>query len=257
MFTIGNCRQAALTLTALALVLGSSTAFAGKRPGGGGGGDRDHNKAADAHQLPRDGENGLHHYAWPGIQLRPPPRILITTSRAPTTSPRPFCPKRPPATRSPRSLRAMNIGSLSMPKMQPGTSQARPTSAPSFSHATPLRRGPPPSFPSVKLAPITPTSPGPAPQDDGPYHYSYELWINGSLLYRSNYPRNVISTVLRYLQPDTTYAVQIRTIDFGNNPSPLSDPVSFTTLPANPNDTTPPTVPAPCWRTVLATLRCR
>jgi hypothetical protein len=81
-------------------------------------------------------------------------------------------------------------------------------------------------------------------EDDGPYHYSYELWINGSLLYRSDYPRNVTNTVLRYLQPATTYAVQIRTIDFGGNPSPLSNPVSLTTLPANPNDTTPPTVPA-------------
>jgi len=80
--------------------------------------------------------------------------------------------------------------------------------------------------------------------DDGPYHYSYELWLNGSLLYRSDYPRNVISTTLRSLQPATTYAVQIRTIDFGGNPSPLSDPASFTTLPANPSDTTPPTVPA-------------
>jgi hypothetical protein len=80
--------------------------------------------------------------------------------------------------------------------------------------------------------------------DDGPYHYSYELWLNGTLLYRSDYPRDVTNTVLRYLQPATTYAVQIRTIDFGNNPSPLSDPVSLTTLPANPNDTTPPSVPA-------------
>jgi hypothetical protein len=84
-------------------------------------------------------------------------------------------------------------------------------------------------------------------QDDGPYHYSYELWIDGSLLYRSNFPRDVTSTVLRYLEPDTTYAVQIRTIDFGGNPSPISAPVSVTTPPANPNDTTPPTVPSPVW----------
>jgi hypothetical protein len=80
--------------------------------------------------------------------------------------------------------------------------------------------------------------------DDGPYHYSYELWLNGSLLYRSDFPRDVTSTILRNLQPDTPYTVQIRTIDFGGNPSPLSDPVLFATLPANPNDTTPPTVPA-------------
>jgi hypothetical protein len=81
-------------------------------------------------------------------------------------------------------------------------------------------------------------------EDDGPYHYSYELWLNGSFYYRSDYPRDVTSTVLRFLQPATTYTVQIRTIDFGNNPSPLSAPVSLTTLPANPNDTTPPSVPA-------------
>jgi chitinase len=80
--------------------------------------------------------------------------------------------------------------------------------------------------------------------DDGPYHYSYELWLNGGLLYRSDYPRDVTSTVLRYLQPATTYAVQIRTYDFGGNPSPLSAPASITTLPVNPNDSTPPTVPA-------------
>src|SRR5687767_13413649 len=33
----------------------------------------------------------------------------------------------------------------------------------------------------------------------------------------------------------------------GGNPSPISAPVSVTTLPANPNDTTPPTVPSPVW----------
>jgi hypothetical protein len=80
--------------------------------------------------------------------------------------------------------------------------------------------------------------------DDGPYHYAHEVWLNGSLYYRSDYPRDVTNTVLRFLQPNTTYTVQIRTYDFGNNPSPLSDPVAFTTRPANPNDTTPPTTPA-------------
>jgi chitodextrinase len=84
-------------------------------------------------------------------------------------------------------------------------------------------------------------------EDDGPYHYSYELWLNGNLFYRSDYPRNVTNTVLRYLQPATSYAVQIRTYDFGGNPSPLSAPANFTTLPANPNDTTAPTVPSPVF----------
>ena len=81
-------------------------------------------------------------------------------------------------------------------------------------------------------------------EDDGPYHYSYELWINGGLSYRSDYPRDATSTILRFLQPATTYAVQIRTYDIGGNPSPLSNPTSFRTVPANPNDTTPPTMPA-------------
>src|SRR5262245_42632 len=81
-------------------------------------------------------------------------------------------------------------------------------------------------------------------EDDGPFHYSYDLWLNGSFYYRSDYPRDVTSTILRFLQPDTTYDVQIRTYDFGNNPSPLSDPVSFTTPPPNPDDTTPPSQPS-------------
>ena len=53
--------------------------------------------------------------------------------------------------------------------------------------------------------------------------------------------------MVRYLEPATTYSVQIRTIDFGGNPSPISAPVSVTTPPANPNDTTPPSVPAPVF----------
>jgi hypothetical protein len=81
-------------------------------------------------------------------------------------------------------------------------------------------------------------------EDDGPYHYAHEVWLNGALLYKSYYPKDVTNTVLRYLQPATAYTVQVRTYDFGNNPSPLSAPVSFTPPPANPNDTTPPTVPA-------------
>jgi chitodextrinase len=80
--------------------------------------------------------------------------------------------------------------------------------------------------------------------DDGPYHYSYELWLNGSLLYRSDYPRDVTNTVLRYLQPASAYAVQIRTYDIGGNPSPLSEPAVFSTPSANPDDSTPPTAPA-------------
>ena len=84
-------------------------------------------------------------------------------------------------------------------------------------------------------------------QDDGPYHYAHEVWLNGSLLYKSFSPRDVIETTLRFLEPDTIYEVQVRTYDIGNNPSPLSEPVSFATLPVNPDDTTPPSVPANVW----------
>jgi hypothetical protein len=59
---------------------------------------------------------------------------------------------------------------------------------------------------------------------------------------QGDYPRDVTSTVLRFLELATTYAVQIRTIDIGGNPSPIS--LSLDHPPANPNDTTPPTVPA-------------
>ena len=84
-------------------------------------------------------------------------------------------------------------------------------------------------------------------QDDGPYHYSYELWINGALSYRSDFPRDATNTVVRFLEPDTTYAMQIRTIDFGRNPSPMSAAVAVVTPPVNPDDTTPPSVPSPVF----------
>ena len=41
----------------------------------------------------------------------------------------------------------------------------------------------------------------------------------------------------------TSYTVQVRAYDYGQNRSPFS-PVTVTTLPPNPNDTTPPTTPA-------------
>jgi hypothetical protein len=32
-------------------------------------------------------------------------------------------------------------------------------------------------------------------EDDGPYHYAYKLWLNGSLYYRSDYPRDVVPQI--------------------------------------------------------------
>ena len=78
-------------------------------------------------------------------------------------------------------------------------------------------------------------------QDDGPYQF-YEVWLNGSLIYNTG--KNVTAFTVRFLEPATTYSVQVRAYDYGNNRSPFSDPASVTTLAPNPNDTTPPTTPA-------------
>jgi hypothetical protein len=78
-------------------------------------------------------------------------------------------------------------------------------------------------------------------QDDGPYQF-YEIWLNGSLY--GNIGKNITSTTLRFLEPATSYAVQVRAYDYGNNRSPFSTPVTVTTPPPNPNDVTPPTTPA-------------
>jgi chitodextrinase len=78
-------------------------------------------------------------------------------------------------------------------------------------------------------------------EDDGPYQF-YEVWIDG--IQSFNTGTNISSSTLRSLQPDTAYTIQVRAYDYGQNRSPFSEPVTVTTLPPNPNDTTPPTTPA-------------
>jgi Fibronectin type III domain len=78
-------------------------------------------------------------------------------------------------------------------------------------------------------------------RDDGPYQF-YEVWLNGSLSFKTG--KNVTSATIRFLNPATTYAIQVRAYDYGNNRSPFSTAVTVTTPPPNPNDTTPPTAPA-------------
>ncbi len=80
-------------------------------------------------------------------------------------------------------------------------------------------------------------------QDDGHYWYS-EVWVNGSLHANIVFPKSVTSLDLRFLTPDTTYVVEVRGYDAGGNRSPFSEPAVIRTLPTNPADTTPPTVPA-------------
>ena len=228
---------------ALTLVLGSSTAFAGKRPGGGSGGGGGTTAkpptptnfrvtAITAYTIsvawdPAPATSGDFNYYLSGA-YHVTPAILPKTATSHTFT-----------ALAPGNEYSLFIYAKDAAGNYSGSAQ---TSTRTLSDTTPPWTAPVVSVDEVganyaHLSWIR-------AEDDGPYHYSYELWLNGSLLYRSDYPRNVTNTVLRYLQPATTYAVQIRTIDFGGNPSPLSDPVLLTTLPANPNDTTPPIVPA-------------
>lgn len=78
--------------------------------------------------------------------------------------------------------------------------------------------------------------------EDGPFVW-YEVYLNGSP-YRSVDGANTTSTTVLGLAPDTTYVFNVRARDSRNNQSPLSNPVTVTTAPSDPNDTTPPTTPA-------------
>lgn len=75
--------------------------------------------------------------------------------------------------------------------------------------------------------------------DDGPFLF-YQVWLNGSPYTGVGTERSV---TIHLLEPETTYTFNVRAHDYGNNWSPLSDPVNVTTDPANPNDSTPPTTP--------------
>ena len=76
-------------------------------------------------------------------------------------------------------------------------------------------------------------------QDDCPSLF-YEISVNGMPV---TSPDRSLSVTLRFLQPGTTYSLTARGRDEGNFWSPFSAPVSVTTLPANPNDHTAPTMP--------------
>jgi chitodextrinase len=76
--------------------------------------------------------------------------------------------------------------------------------------------------------------------DDGCYLY-YEVWKNGSLYAKTG--KNVTSITIRFLKPATDYAITVRAYDYAYHLGPFSDPITVTTLPANPDDTTPPTTP--------------
>jgi hypothetical protein len=78
-------------------------------------------------------------------------------------------------------------------------------------------------------------------QDDGP-HLSTQIYLDG--VFWGGVGRGVTNATLRFLEPATSYDLVVRAIDFGNNAGPFSDPIDLTTPPPNPNDVTPPTMPA-------------
>lgn len=239
------------TILALTLVLGSFTAFAGKKPTGGGGGTGSGGGSTNTATKPPTPTNFrvtaktayTISVAWDAASSSTDFNFHLSGTRA--------TPAVLPSTARSHTFTALAPGNeywlFIYAKDAAGNTGDQANLGPVV---LPRDTTPPWTAPVVSIGEVGANYAHLSwtrAEDDGPYHYSYELWINGSLLYKSDFPRDVISTVLRFLVPDTTYAVQIRTIDFGGNPSPISDPVSVTTPPVNPDDTTPPTVPGNVW----------
>jgi len=61
--------------------------------------------------------------------------------------------------------------------------------------------------------------------------------MNGNILSQGS---RKTSATFGPLEPETTYTFTVQARDFGGNLSPISDPVTVTTEPSNPNDVTPP-----------------
>jgi chitodextrinase len=100
----------------------------------------------------------------------------------------------------------------------------------------------PPTQPAVSTTDVGPTHVSLAWSsiEDGPYVW-FTVFMNGSPV--SQGTRNTSATFTA-LAPETAYTFTVQARDFGNNLSPVSDPVNVTTEPSNPNDVTPPTTPA-------------
>lgn len=100
----------------------------------------------------------------------------------------------------------------------------------------------PPTQPVVSLTDVGPTHASLAwsSSEDGPYVW-FTVRMNGNPVLQG--VRDT-SGSFGPLQPETTYTFTVQARDFAGNLSPLSDPLTVTTEPANQNDTTPPTTPA-------------
>ena len=109
-----------------------------------------------------------------------------------------------------------------------------------------------PTKPVVAVHEIGPTHVklGWSSTDNGPTIW-YTIYIDGeqvSTLHQLSgtftCARVMVPTYCTPIDQETTYTLTVRARDSDGNLSPTSDPVFVTTLPANPNDHTPPTSPA-------------
>jgi len=100
----------------------------------------------------------------------------------------------------------------------------------------------PPTKPAVSLTDVGPTHVSLAwsSTEDGPNVW-FSVFMNGSRVISGS---RDTSANFGPLDPETTYTFTVQAQDFGNNLSPMSDPINVTTEPTNQSDTTPPTMPA-------------
>jgi len=75
--------------------------------------------------------------------------------------------------------------------------------------------------------------------EDGPYAVKYTLYVDGAPIDVGS----VTSYAVDGLSPGTTHTFRVTARDFAQNVSPSSNTVTATTSAADPNDTTPPSMP--------------
>jgi chitodextrinase len=103
----------------------------------------------------------------------------------------------------------------------------------------------PPSAPAVQVADLGPThlTLSWSATDDGPLLWT-SLWVDGVRVV-SLTRENPITLYLA--RPERTYTILMQVRDQGGNWGPVSQALAVTTPPSDPNDQTPPTVPANLW----------
>lgn len=99
-----------------------------------------------------------------------------------------------------------------------------------------------PAAPQVSLTDSGPThlTIGWTAQDDDPT-LSYFVTMNGSVFSSASSNTSITAALL---PPETTFTFTVQARDSGGHWSPVSAPLTATTDPSDPNDTTPPTTPA-------------